>query len=109
MKTNRIEILQNLLKNNPNDAFTLFALAKEFEKINDVESAKTIYLNIKATHPTYVGMYYHFGKLLENQELVKDALTIYAEGIVQTKKNGDFHALSELQNAYQNLQLEQDI
>ena len=39
MKTDRIPLLENLLKNNQNDAFTLFALAKEYEKIFDAKKA----------------------------------------------------------------------
>ena len=109
MKTHRIDLLQNMLKNNPNDAFTLFALAKEYEKINDIENSKSIYLKLKSSNPNYIGLYYHLGKLLENQEFVKDALAVYAEGMVQAKNNNDLHALSELQSAHQNLEIEQDL
>lgn len=109
MKTNRIPLLENLLKNNENDAFTLFALAKEYEKISEPKKAIETYLKIKIHNRDYIGLYYHLGKLYENQELTNEALEIFREGIEISKKLGDFHALSELQGAIQNLQIDLDL
>ena len=108
MKTDRIMLLQNRLTENNKDTFALFALAKEFEKINDTEHAMQYYLQLKEVDETYVELYYHLGKMYENQRLIKEALEIYRQGMECAKKTGDFHALSELQNAFQNLMLEQD-
>lgn len=109
MKTDRIPLLENLLKNNQNDAFTLFALAKEYEKIFDAKKAIEIYLRLKTYQSDYVGLYFHLGKLYENQGLTSEALHVFEEGIAVSKKIGDFHAQSELQGAYQNLQIELDL
>ncbi|MBX7226821.1 MAG: hypothetical protein K1X55_12385 [Chitinophagales bacterium] len=108
MKTDRITLLQNRLAENNKDTFALFALAKEYEKINDPQRAIALYLQLKDVDENYLGLYFHLGKSYENQQLTKNALETYRQGMECAKKLGDFHALSELQNAFQNLSLEQD-
>jgi hypothetical protein len=46
------------------------------------------------------------GKLYEEFEEFEKALSIYDEGIALCKKISDFHALSELNNARTNCELE---
>ncbi|MCO5232804.1 MAG: hypothetical protein LC105_01095 [Chitinophagales bacterium] len=106
---NKLEKLKVLLQERKEDVFTIFALAKELEKIGDIQSAQQYFYQIIDLNPDYIGVYYHLGKLLEYDSQENKALEIYKMGIDIAKKNNDFHALSELQNAFQNLQLEMDI
>jgi hypothetical protein len=46
------------------------------------------------------------GKAYEQSEQVKKALNIYSRGIEIAKQQDDRHALSELQNAKMNLEIE---
>jgi len=103
---NRLERLEALAKERPDDAFTLFALAKEYEKSGDLLKSLTVYSDLTRKQPDYVGTYFHLGKLLEDLDQEENALNAYETGISVAKKIGDHHALAELSNAAQNLRLE---
>lgn len=97
----------DMMKQQPNDAFLHFALAKEFEKESDWEKAISYYEWIRKNEPTYVGMYYHLGAAAIEHELDSEYIDeIYQAGMEMAKSQSDQHALSELQNAYMNWQME---
>jgi tetratricopeptide (TPR) repeat protein len=95
----RLQQLLQFHSENPNDAFLLFALAKEYEKLGNPESALEFYQKIVAQSPDYVGVYYHLGKLLEKTNNPDQALETYKAGMDIAQKIGDRHALSELAEA----------
>jgi tetratricopeptide (TPR) repeat protein len=103
--TNRLQQLLQLSESSPNDAFLQFAIAKEYEGMNDPEQALAWYLKLKNTNPGYVGLYYHLGKLYESLDDTDNALEAYADGIEVAAKAGDQHALSELKGAKMNLEI----
>lgn len=98
-KTPRLQQLLIFLENNPNDSFVLFALAKEHEKLNQLEEALQYYTKIMTNDPDYVGTYYHLGKLYEKQNKIGPAFQTYKEGIAIAKKINDSHAMRELAEA----------
>ncbi len=108
MSTNRIDQLLKFLEKSPEDSFLMFAIAKEHEKLKVYDKALKYYLDIHKKDPEYIGMYYHLGKLYELINRRQLALNIYQQGIEIGKKQGDFHAVSELNNAKMNLELEID-
>jgi len=108
MKGTRLERLLELLKENPVDAFTRFALAKEYERAGRQDEALKTYSDLLEMDPGYLGTYFHFGKFLELLGLDNQALVIYRQGIEISGEVNDRHTLSELKNAYQNLLLELD-
>ena len=105
MKPNRIESLLGFLKEDPDDSFVRFALAKEYEKLGTLKKALDTYLELKKSDPNYVGLYYHLGGLYEVLQEKQNALNVYEEGITVAKKLADFHALSELHTAKTNLEI----
>ncbi|MCC6727055.1 MAG: tetratricopeptide repeat protein [Saprospiraceae bacterium] len=106
--TPRLQQLLQFQADRPNDAFILFALAKEYEKLGDTETALLHYQNIVQTTPDYVGVYYHLGKLLEKLEQPENAISAYKSGMVVANKLGDRHALSELAAAKMELSDDDD-
>ncbi len=106
MNNNRIESLLAFLKDDPDDSFVRFALAKEYEKMGTLKKALDTYLDLKNMDPDYIGLYYHLGGLYELLHEKENALKTYEEGITLAKKIADFHALSELHNAKMNLEVE---
>ena len=104
----RLHQLLGLWESSPEDAFLLFALAKEYEKMADENKALEFYTQLKTGQPDYVGCYYHLAKLYERQENFDLALDTYQTGMQVAKKQGDQHAYSELSNAKLNLELEMD-
>ena len=100
----RLQHLSRLLESSPNDAFILFALAKEHEGLHNQEEALAFYLRLLEADPGYVGLYYHLGKLYEQQQDFDKAVLTYKQGIEVSKKAGDRHAMSELGGALLNLE-----
>ena len=60
--SDRLKRLQSFLDASPGDSFILFAIAKEYEKLNQPNEALDHYLTLKSNDPEYVGLYYHLGK-----------------------------------------------
>ncbi len=107
-QTERLIQLLNFLKESQNDSFLKFAIAKEHEKMSQNDKALKYYMDIYENDPKYIGLYYHLAKLYESLNERVLAIKIYEEGIATGKDLGDFHAVSELNNAKMNLQLEMD-
>ncbi len=103
---NRLEKLLSMLESSPEDSFITFALAKEYEGLNDLEKAKELYEKLVESDPEYLGTYYHLAKLFEVLDEPHDALMIYQKGIEITTLKNDLHALAELKNAKMNLEME---
>ena len=104
--TARMQQIKQMLVNDPNDSFLLFALAKEYENEGKLQAALEVFLKLESIDPEYVGMYYHLGKLYEAMTMNDEALSAYERGITIAKKQSDFHALSELNTAKTNLEIE---
>ncbi|AHF14569.1 tetratricopeptide repeat protein [Niabella soli] len=96
---NRIVKLEELLKENPGDAFMNHALALEYVKLGEDVRAEALFRSILSTTPDYVGSYYHLGKLLERKSDEAGAVLIYKKGMEAAKKAGDTHAYGELRSA----------
>jgi len=101
----RKQRLEQILVDNPNDTFALFALAKECEKEEDWKGAVQLFERLLVADVKYIGAYYHLGKAYEQLEEVKKALNIYERGIAVAQDQNDLHALSELKNAKMNLMI----
>jgi tetratricopeptide (TPR) repeat protein len=104
----RIEQLKIFLSESPNDPFLHYALAQEYHKHGDENAALEKYEYLLEAHPKYVATYYHLGALLSKMRQKENALETYSKGIGIAKELGDAHALSELQSAKLNLELDDD-
>ena len=99
MNLKRLELLKEFLLEKPNDPFLKYALAKEYEKGGEEQTALAILEALTDEHPDYVGTYYHLGKIYEGKGDFEKAVLIYEEGMIAAKKAGDQHALGELAGA----------
>ena len=106
MSNSRLETLLKMVTEDNSNMFLHFAIAKEYENADQLEKALEKYVFIYTQDPEYIGNYYHYGKCLEALDALDKALEIYAAGIAKGKSQGDFHAVSELNNAKMNLELE---
>lgn len=104
--TDRLKQLLGFLEDQKDDSFILFAIAKEYEGMQEYIKAEERYTYLKSINPKYVGLYYHLGQLQEELEKPEAALVTYNEGIEVAKEIKDQHALSELQGVKVNLELE---
>ena len=106
MHTIRIERLKSIIVENPNDTFALFALAKEYEKENELVESVQLFEKLLVVDKMYVGAYYHLAKIYEQLDEIKKALNIYEQGIIVAQQLNDIHSLGELKNAKMNLEIE---
>jgi len=87
MQSTRLVKLLEFLESDPNDPFVLYALATEYNNAGDTEKAFAYYHKLVLEHPDYVGTYYHLGKLLEKNNDIEQALTIYQQGMAAADGN----------------------
>lgn len=99
----RINKLKAFLAENPEDSFVQHALALEYIKLGEEESARGLFEAILARDPGYIGSYYHLAKLLERQDDTEAAILWYQRGMEAAAKAGDQHALGELRSALEEL------
>ena len=97
----RISKLKEYMKPAEKDSFLQHALALEYIKVGNDEEAKKLFNEILKREPTYIGSYYHLGKLLERIGDPKKALRVYARGMEVATIASDHHSYSELQGAYE--------
>jgi len=100
----RIEKLKLFIAQNPLDHFSKHALAMEYVKLGDDQSAQGLLESILANEPGYIGSYYHLGKLLERMGDAERAREVYTSGIEIARKQGDNHARGELMTALDNVE-----
>ncbi|MBY0244459.1 MAG: tetratricopeptide repeat protein [Sphingobacteriaceae bacterium] len=100
MQNTRISKLLEFFDKEPNDAFVIYALATEYNSLKDTEKALFFYQKLIKEHENYVGTYYHLAKLYETLGQKDEAIEIYKKGMLIARKNGNNHAFSELQGAY---------
>jgi Tfp pilus assembly protein PilF len=96
---NRIEQLEEFLRESPQDPFLHYALTMEFLKADDTARARAGFENMLTNFPDYVGSYYHFGKFLEKLGESAKAEEVYKKGILVATKMRNNHAKGELMGA----------
>lgn len=107
MQSERIRLLKEFLKEDPQDPFPLYALAMEYVKTDPEEAAK-LFNEVLERHPGYVPVYYQAAALFSELGEAEKTEEIYKKGIETAQKAGDSHALMELKSAYLNWQFEQE-
>lgn len=100
----RIEKLLEFMKTSGKDSFLQHALALEYIKVDNDEEARKLFNEILLREPTYIGSYYHLGKLLERVADYEKAIRIYKRGMEEAKKAGDQHSYNELLGAMEDLE-----
>jgi tetratricopeptide (TPR) repeat protein len=97
--SSRMEVLQNMIAQNPQDSFARYGLAMEYANSGDLERALGEYRALLAANPSYSAGYYHGGQTLHKLGRIAEARELYLQGIEATTRNGDAHTRSEIQAA----------
>jgi tetratricopeptide (TPR) repeat protein len=92
----RIEILNEILAANPDDAFARYGLAMEYAK-TDVDRAMQEFEKLLAKHPEYTAGYFMAAQTLANASRVDEAKSMLNKGIATAKRSGNSHAESEME------------
>ncbi|MEL6123178.1 MAG: tetratricopeptide repeat protein [Bacteroidota bacterium] len=102
----RINHLLELLTQEPQDEFVMFALAHEYRKIEDYGHAIEYFQRLKLQNAEYLGLYFHLGHCYEELNQFHDAQATYKAGISIATQLNEEHALRELKGALVNLEME---
>jgi tetratricopeptide (TPR) repeat protein len=94
----RLEQIQQMLEGNPADPFLRFALAKEWEGLDDIPQALAAWAWFPEHEPDYNGFYYHYVLLLRKAGRPDEAREMLARGLEVTRRQGDRHAHAELRS-----------
>jgi len=101
--SNRLEVLTDMVAQNPNDSFARYGLAMEYANSGDLENAIQAYQALLSVNPNYSAAYYHGGQTLEKLGRRDDARALYRQGIEAATRIGDLHTRSEIQAALDSL------
>jgi Tfp pilus assembly protein PilF len=99
MPNSRLEILNQLLAQNPKDSFARYGVAMEYVRAGEFAAAVVEFRTILEFNPDYVAAYFHGGQALEKTGEIEAACAMYADGIAACTRLGDMHTRSELQGA----------
>jgi Tfp pilus assembly protein PilF len=103
MAMNRIEQIKQMLEKTPGDDFLKHALALEYLKTGEEETAKDCFIGLLKNNPQYVGSYYHLALLLDRLGERDEAIRYFEQGMQLAKEKGDNHAFNELRSAYEEM------
>lgn len=93
----RIAALQEILNENPDDAFARYALGLEYSSAGDADSALNEFNRLLATHPDYTNGYFMAAQVLERGDRFSEARTMLEQGIASARRSNNRHALSEME------------
>jgi tetratricopeptide (TPR) repeat protein len=99
MATNRLDILKQMLEQDPKNTFARYGLAMEFAKSGDLDQAVAEFQTLIATDENYAAAYFHAGQALEKSGKLDEARAVYEKGIEVTTRKGDLHTRSEIEGA----------
>jgi Tfp pilus assembly protein PilF len=99
MATNRLDILKQMIAQDPSNSFARYGLAMEYAKSGELASAVDEFKTLLANDQSYAAAYYHGGQALEKLGRVEEARVMYERGIEASTKKGDLHTRAEIEAA----------
>lgn len=90
-------MLNEVLSQNPNDAFARYGLALEYSNQGNVEQALKEFGKLLSAHPDYTAGYFMAAQALARASRVEEAKTMLTDGISSAKRTGNAHAQSEME------------
>jgi predicted Zn-dependent protease len=92
----RLTILNEILAQNPDDAFARYGLAMECSKAGEVERALEEFGKLLSTHPDYTAGYFMAAQTLASANRADEAKKMLVDGISSARRTGNTHAQSEM-------------
>ena len=101
--SDRTAMLQEFLKDNPDDAFARYGLALEYVKTGNVDTALQEFKTLLEKNPDYTAAYQMAGQTLASAGRTAEAIKMLSEGIACARRTGNNHAMSEMEALLQEL------
>ena len=93
----RIATLNEILTENPGDAFARYGLAMEYSRQGDFDRALAEFNILLENHPDYTAGYFMAAQTLARAERKEDAKKMLTDGIASARRTGNLHAQSEME------------
>ena len=93
----RVTALQEILQDNPNDAFARYALGLEYSGAGETEAALAEFAKLLEAHPDYTNGYFISAQALARAERIDEARVMLQQGIESARRSNNRHALSEME------------
>jgi Tfp pilus assembly protein PilF len=93
----RISALNDVLTQNPHDAFARYGLAMEYSKQGDLDRALAEFSILLEHHPDYTAGYFMAAQALARAERTDDARKMLRDGVASARRTGNLHAQSEME------------
>ena len=93
----RRQRLEEMLAQDPDDAFLRYGLAMEHAAAGDDEAAAKEFAALMRGAPDYVPAYLQAGQVLARLGRDDEARAVYRAGVAAAQRAGDAHAAGELQ------------
>jgi len=102
-KKSRRQLLEGIVAQKPNDAFSRYGLALECERDGDSAAAEDNFRELVERNPDYIPGFQMYGQFLVREERVEDARKILTAGIAAATKAGNQHARTEMETLLNDL------
>lgn len=96
-------MLQDMVRQRPDEPFPKYGLAMELAKLERVEQASEAFDSLLEAHPDYVAAYLMAGNHFAKQGDAAKARATYDRGVEVAKAAGDDHTVGELEVALADL------
>ena len=93
----RIAALNEVLTENPKDAFARYGLAMEYSKQGDFDRAMAEFSILLENHPDYTAGYFMAAQTQVRAERFEEAKKLLRDGIASARRTGNLHAQSEME------------
>lgn len=100
----KIATLNEILAQDPSNAFARYGLAMEYAGRGETDTALAEFARLLADHPDYTAGYFMAAQTLAKAGRADEAKSRLAEGIVCAKRTNNLHALSEMQAMLEELE-----
>jgi len=96
MPLSRLEKLQGMLQDSPDDVFLNYALAMEFVSAARTDDALTAFRRVLTFDPQHSAAWFQQAQLLASIGQFGEARACAASGVAAAKAQGDQHAAEEI-------------
>src|SRR5579872_4953563 len=103
----RIAMLNEILAQDPNNAFARYGLALEYSNSGQLEQAVEEFKKLLAANPDYAAGYFMAAQTLMKSDRKEEARSMLENGIIAAQRKGDSHAASEMQGMLEEISGEQ--
>jgi tetratricopeptide (TPR) repeat protein len=93
----RLQMLKDLIAQDPNNQLARYGLGMEYSGKGDVDSAVAEFRKLVEINPDYANAYFMAAQALAKAQRTDEAKQLLRQGITAAARTGNSHAQSEMQ------------